>query len=509
MGDIMNSLIKNTVKSEGISIPYTLFVPKQTDELLPLVICFHSEDERGDDNSSHLSESSGWNTLTSDDFQKEHPCFVLAPQCPREFLWNQLEVENPITDLIFRCIQSEEYKIDDNRIYAVGASLGAMAVWLMISHRPTLFTAALCVSGCGDPYAVRNAKFIPVQAFHCADDDVIPASCGFAFEGQNYLAGSKRLVNSLRLAGSTCAAYTEYTPEEAEQMNLSSPHCLYEAVYADSTVWEWLFSQNRKQRLTVQYMLPKVWRIDDFFRATCYLIEGKDKALLIDTGVGECDMPAFVKTLTNLPVEVAVTHPHFDHFQHAGAFDVVYLHKDDIEHFSPLPGSTSEHQPKIIPIEDGSKIDLGGNMVIETAFLGGHTKNSVVFIDPVHKFLYMGDAIGSGEIVLMITQEEVVMEYVAEYRKNLLEFLKRKEQLKDYTFLGGHFTQENSCDDRIQENYLNGTSQYFNPISWEVIEDMIVLCDMILSGEISKDTILNEKRCYYKSAGMVFAYRPV
>lgn len=503
------NLIKNQITSQNVSIPYTLFCPDTADTPLPLVVCFHSEEERGGDNISHLGASSGWNTLTAPAFQKKRPCFVLAPQCPDGRIWNELSVETPVTDLIFSVAQSGDYPIDTNLIYAVGSSLGGMAAWTMVSHRPTFFTAALPVSGCGDPYAVRNAKFVPIWAFHCENDQVIPVSTAHSFEGATYLAGSRRMVNSLCLAGSEKAYYTEYDPDEVFRLNLSSPHHLYEAVYANEQVWDWLFSQTRKSRLTVQYVMPKVWRIDDFFRATCYLVEGSEKALLIDTGVGDCDLPAFVKTLTNLPVEVAITHPHFDHYQHAGAFDTVYFHKDDIEKFSPLPGSTPEHQPKIIPIEDGSRIDLGDGYLIETAFLGGHTKNSVVFIDPKHKIVYTGDAIGSGEIVLMITQPEVVMDYVAEYRKNLLAFLTRKPDLHDYTFFGGHFIQENSCDDRIQEDCLNGTSHYFNPISWEVVEDMVVLCDMVLNGDITEKQVFEDQRCYYKSAGMVFAFRDV
>ena len=44
-----------------------------------------------------------------------------------------------------------------------------------------------------------------------------------------------------------------------------------------------------------------------------YLIEGDDKAILLDTGFGYGDLKAFVDTLTTLPYEVILTHGHPDH----------------------------------------------------------------------------------------------------------------------------------------------------------------------------------------------------
>ena len=40
----------------------------------------------------------------------------------------------------------------------------------------------------------------------------------------------------------------------------------------------------------------------------CYLLCGTKKALLIDTGLGICDISAEVKKLTPLPVTAAATH---------------------------------------------------------------------------------------------------------------------------------------------------------------------------------------------------------
>ena len=55
----------------------------------------------------------------------------------------------------------------------------------------------------------------------------------------------------------------------------------------------WLLAQDRRTQYMVTWLMPGVWRMDDFFSASCYLVEGKEKALLIDTGMGEGDLPAF------------------------------------------------------------------------------------------------------------------------------------------------------------------------------------------------------------------------
>ena len=44
-----------------------------------------------------------------------------------------------------------------------------------------------------------------------------------------------------------------------------------------------------------------------------YLVEGSERALLIDGLVGVGSLKAFVRELTSLPVKIALTHGHIDH----------------------------------------------------------------------------------------------------------------------------------------------------------------------------------------------------
>lgn len=199
----------------------------------------------------------------------------------------------------------------------------------------------------------------------------------------------------------------------------------------------------------------------------------------------------------------------------AERFSRIYLHKNDIvrlrEHPEKFPAAFTpgSQWPELVPIEEGTKIDLGG-VEVETLELGGHTPDSVVFADHSHKLLCTGDAIGSGYIALMICPQDQILPYIETYRSNLERFSRHLPRLKDYAWLGGHALQENGCDMRHQPDFNGKKSAYFNPIRPKVVEDMIVLCQKILSGEISEAEIMaaEEHYCSYGSAGMYFAFRP-
>ena len=57
----------------------------------------------------------------------------------------------------------------------------------------------------------------------------------------------------------------------------------------------------------------RTWCIDEFGMDALFLLEGSEKALLIDTGTGLFDIPALVAELTDKPLIVALTHGHVDH----------------------------------------------------------------------------------------------------------------------------------------------------------------------------------------------------
>ena len=478
----MNTPMRQEPFTHGeITFAYRLYGPEKASDRLPLVVCLP---DKGNGTDVMLS------AFCSGEAQRAHPAFVLIPECPKGKGWDDADCAQALQRLLFKI--RLEHPMDLCMTYLVGAGVGAVGAWHLLGSYPRVFAGTIAIDGCGDPYHARNAKFSPVWAFHAAQDARIDTRCGGTVHGRRHLAGSWRLVTALRTVGSQLARYSE-EPGEADT--------LAQRVLSRPEVRDWLFAQDRMKVAWVENLYPGLWRIDDYFMSSCYLVEGADRALLIDTTMAEVDLKAIVAKLTDKPVSVAITHPHLDHMMHAHAFSPVYVHPQDIERMPDILAecsqvntvakmfpNTARHRwpegftslPQAQPIRDGETIDLGGGVVIEAAYLGGHTPNHMAFIDRAHRCVFTGDAIGSGYVVGVNYKEGQFTQTYEWYHRNLCAFAERIEPCEEYTFFGGHFIQENSCVDEMQEDYLNGQSEFFVPLSAEVLRDMITLCEEIL-----------------------------
>lgn len=131
--------------------------------------------------------------------------------------------------------------------------------------------------------------------------------------------------------------------------------------------------------------------------ASAYLLVGNDRGMMIDSGEAEEDIHAFTASLTDRPVEiVANTHGHFDHTGGNGYFKCALMGRLAAEIAKQANGgqdlSKYPLEYPIIVIEDGFCIDLG-NRVIETLKIGGHSPDSLAFLDKGERILFGGDSI--------------------------------------------------------------------------------------------------------------------
>lgn len=158
-----------------------------------------------------------------------------------------------------------------------------------------------------------------------------------------------------------------------------------------------------------------MWRISEFDLVNCYLVEGEEKACLIDTGAGIADLAAVVKTLTEKPLTVVVTHAHEDHLGGGVWFPAVYVHPADFRtarlYFNPfvkmgflhmqnkkrkdhgvsyLAAFQRDYRPKLLPVNEGDAFELGGRK-IETYFTPGHSVGSLTFRDSLTGTVFVGD----------------------------------------------------------------------------------------------------------------------
>ena len=131
---------------------------------------------------------------------------------------------------------------------------------------------------------------------------------------------------------------------------------------------------------------------------TIYLIEGTEKAILLDAGTKIEGLDKIVSGITSKPVTLIATHVHPDHTGSAiHDFPEIWINAADTPN---VPQFMAGYKGKINYLEDGQVFDLGGRR-IEVIFTPGHTPGSAAFFEmDGRKWGYSGDAFGSGNLLL-------------------------------------------------------------------------------------------------------------
>lgn len=148
----------------------------------------------------------------------------------------------------------------------------------------------------------------------------------------------------------------------------------------------------------------------------CYLLCGTRRALLIDTGLGICNISREVQKLTPLPVSAAATHIHWDHIGGHQYYPDFYAHPAELDWLTgkfPLSPETVramvldrcdppedfdisqynmfQGQPAHL-LEDGDVIDLG-NRRLEALHTPGHSPGHLCFYERERGYLFTGDLV--------------------------------------------------------------------------------------------------------------------
>lgn len=468
---IKDQFTARLIRQGSKAMDYMFFAPeKEEGKTYPLVIYLHGAGERGTDPRVALANAGGY-VFASPEWQKKHPCFVAAPQVAPDEWWSDETYVELVAHLVRTLSHTEA--VDASRVYITGLSMGGMGTWALISRYPELFAAAMPICGAADPFAVRNAKDVPVWAFHAVDDPVVKAD-GYLSAPFDKMTGSRWLVNSLRGAGGKDVRYTEYPAGYMESIGMH-PHASWNPAYANEEAKEWLFTKSTFDRYEIHQIMPGFYWIEDAKNASIYLIEGKDKALVVDTGFTDNDFIGMIESITHLPYELAVTHAHGDHMYHLDKFDHYYMNEKDTfllsgPRIKQAYGGKDYSGSKLIPVKDGDIIDLGGGYEVEVFDLGGHTPGSVVYLDKKRKIAMIGDAMGVWMQVIGATN-------LRTYRENLVHFLDRMSapEYEGVVMMAGHHKQEGGSfpyGDRYMPNDL------------QKVRDLITLCDLILNDDV-------------------------
>ncbi len=148
----------------------------------------------------------------------------------------------------------------------------------------------------------------------------------------------------------------------------------------------------------------------------CYLLNGKERSLLIDTGLGICNIYEEVRKMTDKPITAAATHIHWDHIGGHKHFPDFYAHAAELDWLNgKFPLSIETVRSMVIDrcdlpdgfdvntyemfqgmparlLTDGAMIDLGGR-TIEALHTPGHSPGHLCFWEKERGYLFTGDLV--------------------------------------------------------------------------------------------------------------------
>ena len=223
--DLSNS-VAGSVSDGSASIPYRLFQPQLTSasEKVPLILFLHGLGDRGTDN---VGQSYWMNNLAAKTGSGQYAAYVLAPQINTN-MWFSSNSDTPTEamSLTLKALHQamKNPNVDTSRIYVTGVSMGSFGTWDILRRDPSLFAAAVPMSGGGDTSTAAAIKNVPVWAFHGSADNVVPVE------------STRSMVKALTDAGGS-PKYTEVA---------GGDHFIWPTIYADAsnTLYPWLFSQH-------------------------------------------------------------------------------------------------------------------------------------------------------------------------------------------------------------------------------------------------------------------------
>ena len=206
---------------------------------IPLVLFLHGADVTGNDNEVHLRGHDIGTMFAREEWQKDHPCVIVAPQYRNGIHWSRPRVMGVVKRLLGELCEAYPM-IDPTRIYAYGYSAGGIGLLRMMKTYTELFAGALILCGATNNEELQNLKKTPFWLFHALDDGIVSA---YGYSGAHL--GSKALYEALREEMGDRLRYTEYVENEIQTKYGINPHCAWVPVASDEEAKAWLFQQRR------------------------------------------------------------------------------------------------------------------------------------------------------------------------------------------------------------------------------------------------------------------------
>jgi len=197
-------------------LDYLLFLPQgyaTSRQRWPLMIFLHGAGESG----TNLTKLKVLGPPKIVETKPDFPFILVSPQTSREG-WNP-DTLNALLDDVLR-----KYRVDKDRVYLTGASMGGSGTWRMAAAHPERFAAIAPICGRGDPADAPKLARLPIWVFQGAKDPVVR------------LDSQQAMVDAVKAAGGN-VKFTVY-PE--------AKHDAWTETYDNPELYQWLLQQKRQ-----------------------------------------------------------------------------------------------------------------------------------------------------------------------------------------------------------------------------------------------------------------------
>lgn len=208
-------------EKNGVKLDYLLYLPpdyiKNTDKKWPLIVFLHGSGERGT-NVNDVKKHGPPKIVGTDESPLKGRFVVVSPQCPPKEGWKSAEL-NPLLDSIMA-----DYRIDPDRVYLTGLSMGGFGTWSWAIHNPERFAAIAPMCGGGDASRADRLKNVPIWVFHGEKDPTVK------------IQRDEEMVDAVKKAGNKDVKFTRY-PDLG--------HDCWTVSYANPELYDWLLEHQR------------------------------------------------------------------------------------------------------------------------------------------------------------------------------------------------------------------------------------------------------------------------
>ncbi|MHA4807528.1 carboxylesterase family protein [Flavitalea flava] len=196
---------------------YLLYLPEgyttDTAKSWPLIVFLHGSGESGED----LEKVKKHGPPKLVEGGKQFPFIIVSPQTLQQKGWQPEVLIDLIGDI------KKKYRVDEERVYLTGLSMGGFGTWSLAEKYPQVFAAIAPICGGGETDKVWKLAHMPVWCFHGALDNSVP------------IASSQRMIDALK----------PYNKDVKFTIYPEANHDSWTATYNNDTLYTWFLAQKK------------------------------------------------------------------------------------------------------------------------------------------------------------------------------------------------------------------------------------------------------------------------